>query len=86
MYLAEKDFQDPAQIVVLRSWCRLGLNVSVVGIQKLHYGHQQSLILHTCWVNLEKPTKNRGTKMEGNLDENKLAIYYTVYVGADLKT
>lgn len=64
----------------------LDLNVSEVGIQKLYYGHQQSLIFHTCWVNLEKPTKNKGTMMEENLDENEFALYYTVYVGADLKT
>lgn len=58
----------------------LGLNVSEVGIQKLYYGHQQSLILHTRWVNLEKPTKNKKTMMEENLDENEFAIYYTVYM------
>lgn len=68
MYLVEKNFQDPAQILVLCSWCRLGMNVSEVGIQKLYYGHQQSLILHTCWVNLEKPTKNKGAEMKGNLE------------------
>lgn len=67
MYLVEKKFQYPAQILVLRSWCRLGMNVSEVGIQKLDDGHQQSLIFHTCWVNLEKPTKNKETAMEGDL-------------------
>lgn len=57
------------------------MNVSEVGVQKPHYGHQQPLILHTCWVNLEKPAKNKQTEMEGDLGlkGNLLFIIYLIF-------
>lgn len=61
------------------------MNVSEAGIQKLHHGHQQSLILPTRWVNLEKPTKNKKTEKEGDLGLKGIC-YSFFYIIADLKT